>query len=214
MDIKELEYYTIGDSFGGNQDWMHDWWMRIGGCAALTAVDSLICIERTFGIEGLCAVDPWSLTKDTYRDFGMIMKPYISPRFRGVDKLSIFVKGLGKYLAERSVKSILMEELSMSEDYSTACEALTSQLDMNIPVPFLNLRHQDKEFKEFIWHWFILSGYKWEDGELYVKFTTYGGYEWHSFRKLWNSGCDEKGGMIIINSDEFVKIHKSIQINC
>lgn len=203
MEIKELEYFQIGESFGGNQDWMHDWWMKIGGCAALTAVDSLICIERNLGIEGLCCVNPRELTKDAYRNFGMVMKPYISPRFRGVDKLSIYVKGLGKYLAERGIKSILMEEFPMSRGYEEACQALIKQLDLNLPVPCLLLKHKDKEFKEFFWHWFILSGYKWEDGELLARFTTYGGYEWHSFRKLWDTGFDEKGGLIIYNIENY-----------
>ena len=28
---KELEYFYIENSFGGNQDWFRDYWMHMGG---------------------------------------------------------------------------------------------------------------------------------------------------------------------------------------
>ena len=39
---KELQYFNIGKSYGGNQRWMMDPWMHVGGCAALTTCDALI----------------------------------------------------------------------------------------------------------------------------------------------------------------------------
>ena len=38
---RELEHFRIGDSYGGNQDWFPTFMMRIGGCGAETACDSI-----------------------------------------------------------------------------------------------------------------------------------------------------------------------------
>ena len=36
----ELPYFSIEGAFGGSQEWFtHDWWMKKGGCAAVTATD-------------------------------------------------------------------------------------------------------------------------------------------------------------------------------
>ena len=42
---KELNYFNIGSSFGGNQDWLKDPWMHLGGCGALAACDSILQME-------------------------------------------------------------------------------------------------------------------------------------------------------------------------
>ena len=39
---RELEYFRIGGSWGGNQSWFFDFMMRIGGCGAVTACDCCI----------------------------------------------------------------------------------------------------------------------------------------------------------------------------
>jgi len=37
---RELPYFSIEGAFGGSQEWFtHDWWMRKGGCAAVTATE-------------------------------------------------------------------------------------------------------------------------------------------------------------------------------
>ena len=35
------------------------------------------------------------------------------------------------------------------------------------------------------------------DGRFLVKAVTYGAYEWLDFAKLWNTGYDRKGGLIL-----------------
>ena len=90
----ELEHFMIGRSYGGNQDWMQDAWMKLGGCAALDAVDSCLYFTLFRKMKGLCPIDARKLTKDSYRSFGMIMKPYISPRWRGAAAF-VFTDGMG-----------------------------------------------------------------------------------------------------------------------
>lgn len=49
---KELDYFTIEHSYGGNQDWFWDPMMKIGGCAAVTACDSSIYFDCYKGPPG------------------------------------------------------------------------------------------------------------------------------------------------------------------
>ena len=43
-----------------------------------------------------------------------------------------------------------------------------------------------------------MSGYDEKpDGRFLVKAVTYGAYEWLDFAKLWNTGYDRKGGLIL-----------------
>uniref|UniRef100_UPI000B327D5B hypothetical protein n=1 Tax=Clostridium sp. NkU-1 TaxID=1095009 RepID=UPI000B327D5B len=39
---KELPYFRVGNSFGGNQDWFRDPMMHLGGCGAAAACDACI----------------------------------------------------------------------------------------------------------------------------------------------------------------------------
>ena len=43
---KELEYYKLGAEIGFNQDYFTDHWMKLGGCAAVTAMDMSIYLDR------------------------------------------------------------------------------------------------------------------------------------------------------------------------
>lgn len=36
---KELDHFCVGEYYGGDQEWFSDSWMKIGGCAAVTACD-------------------------------------------------------------------------------------------------------------------------------------------------------------------------------
>lgn len=42
---KELEYFYIEDSYGGNQEWFTDFMMNRGGCGALTACDTCLYLH-------------------------------------------------------------------------------------------------------------------------------------------------------------------------
>ena len=84
---KELDYFRIGQSYGGCQDWFPDFFMRMGGCAA-AACESCIYSDKYRGIKGLYPYD--SLTKNDYINFAAIMKPYLKPRMSGIDTLEFY----------------------------------------------------------------------------------------------------------------------------
>ena len=129
----------------------------------------------------------------------MLMKPYLRPRFSGIDKLDIYLKGYGKYLADRGCGKITLSGFSGEEPYDRARELLISQIDAGFPVPMLNLRHRDKTFSDFEWHWFLLTGYETFEDTVMVKVVSYGEFVWFDFKALWHTGYRQKGGLIIVS---------------
>lgn len=198
----ELNYFNIEGLYGGNQELFSDLWMRGGGCAAVTACDLCIYLDLYKGTAdaggSLYPFNPRNLTKADYERFAMRMKPYLRPRFSGIDKLEIYIKGLGRYLSDRGCGSIQLSAFPGELPYTQAREFLTMQIDAGYPVPMLNLRHRDKAFSDFEWHWFLLTGYESLDEELKVKVVSYGEFVWLDFRSLWNTGYRQKGGMIMV----------------
>lgn len=198
----ELNYFHIGKALGGSQDWMRDPWMRLGGCAALAAVDSCIYFTLFCGKKKLCPIDVHRLTKDSYIQFAMIMKPYISPRFSGVSKLELYTEGMSSYLKNRGCMEPLMHPFPMGQPLEQAQQVLLQQIDKGILIPFLLLNHISREWKEYHWHWFMLTGYRWEEDRLMVKAVTYGEGEWLPFATLWDSVHRDNGGMILYEFQE------------
>ena len=59
---RELEHFSIGASYGGNQDWFPTFMMRVGGCGAETACDSSVYFALHRGLSKIapanCALKP------------------------------------------------------------------------------------------------------------------------------------------------------------
>lgn len=193
----ELPYFQIGRALGGSQDWMTDPWMRLGGCAALAAVDSCIYFTLFCKKKKLCPFDVHHLTKNLYRSFAMVMKPYLRPRYQGVSKLSLYVDGMSAYLRELRNDQLKIGTFPAGQTLSEAQKALTGQIDKKYVVPFLLLNPISGEWRSYRWHWFMLAGYRWVDGRLFVKAITYGAGEWLPFDGLWDTVHGENGGMIL-----------------
>lgn len=193
---KELPYFEISHSYGGNQDWFSDITLRIGGCAAVAACDSCIYFDRFFGTH-LYPFDPEHITRKEYTGFAGMMKPYLHPRWTGIDRLELFIDGFMEYIRNTDGTVLTMKGMSAFEPAEQAAQAVTEQIDSGYPIPFLNLHHRDPNFRDYDWHWFLLNGYeRWQD-TLMVKAVTYGSWRWLDFHALWNTGRKPKGGMIL-----------------
>lgn len=207
---KKLEHFKVGEDYGGNQDRMSDWWMRIGGCAALTACDSMLYYTLVQGSGNLLPdkIAQHVIGRDrpilprVYETYAMLMKTYLRPRFTGVDRLDIFVDGLHKYLNELqidgdgSAPQIDMTTFSGDEPVDQAQAFIRRHIDAGHPVPTLILNHQNKAFEDYIWHWFLINGYEEKEDNFIVRTATMGTYQWLSFPALWNTGKTRKGGLI------------------
>lgn len=195
--ISELPYFTVGASYGGNQDWMPDPWMKLGGCAALTAVDSCIYMTLFRRVKGLCPIDAYKLTKTSYINFANIMKPYIPPRFKGVHKPEMYVEGFSRYLSERGVTALGMDVLKMGCPVQEAEAAVISQIGGGNVIPMLHLTPKCAEAEDYEWHWFLLTGYDGTESAMKVKTVTYGKASWISLASLWDERDRSNGGLIL-----------------
>ena len=191
----------IGNSYGGNQDWFRTFMMRIGGCGAETACDSSLYFALRKGVKGIYPFDTEKLSKREYVDFAHMMEKYLWPRMTGIDKLSIYVDGYSKYLADRGVTCIGMDTFDGSEPYEAAAAAVKKQIYNGYPIPTLILNHRDRSLKDYVWHWFLINGYDEKDGTMMVKTVTYSGYQWLDLRKLWDTGFNNKGGFVLYRMD-------------
>lgn len=195
---KELQYFTVDSSYGGNQDWFRDPMMKLGGCAAATVCDTSIYMSLYHDKNHLYPFDIKNLNKEDYISFSAKMKPYLKPRWTGINTLEIYIDGLNSYLSEVGENTLKVSGFSGEMTVEEAAAQIRKQIDRGMPIPYLLLKHKAASMKFFVWHWFLLVGYEEHGDELFVKAATYGNYHWLPLRELWNTGYQEKGGMIII----------------
>ena len=200
--MKTVSYYTIDGAPGWSQDWFRDWWMHLGGCAAVTACDSNILLARDFGRTALYPYDPTQVTRRDYERYAMQMKPYLRPRRTGIDRLSIYLEGITRFWHDRDVFSLRAEGLPGEAPWTDAWDLVRQQIDGGIVVPCLLLHHRDKAFDDFQWHWFNLAGYDERGGETMVQAVTYAHTFWLDLRALWHTGYAQKGGLVRLISNE------------
>ncbi len=198
---KEMSYFTIEHSYGGNQSWFRDPMMKLGGCGAATACDSCICLGLYKERASLYPYDLHRLSKEDYIRFAMKMKPYLRPRMQGINTLELFIDGFHQYLSELREGSIQLEAFSIEHTLDRAKEIIRQQIDQKLPIPYLLLRHKSYSMKDLVWHWFLVIGYEEFEDEFHIKIATYGNYRWLSLKELWNTGYSEKGGMVLIGAE-------------
>ena len=200
---KNIDYFEIEGTPGGNQEWCTDFWMYLGGCGALAACDLSICLARNYGLKECYPGDAWNLTRKEYVDFSMKLKPYIHPRVGGVTKLSMFTDGCGQYLKDCGYHAEF-ETLDGDKTFEEAKQFVENALERNLPVIYLMLRHRDKEFKDLNWHWFCVTGYKTEEikgiHSEQLNYHTYGEALSVDFKRLWNTGMYKRGGLVALKN--------------
>ena len=196
--LKELDYFWVGEEYGGRQSLLPDVIMRFAGCAAVTACDSLIYMTLYKNLKNLCPFSTDQLRGRDYVAFFKTVKPYLRPRLMGINRLEIFVVAFKKFLKEHGTFFLDVLPWSGDHDEQDTVNTIRQQIDRGFLIPYLLLHHKNPNFENYEWHWFLLTGYDEKpDGRFLVKAVTYGAYEWLDFAKLWNTGYDRKGGLIL-----------------
>ena len=196
---KELSYFNIDNCYGGNQEWFHNPTIRFRGCAALTSCDLCIYLSLFKDIKHLYPFNRNLLHKEDYIKFSETMKEHLYPRKDGIPTLELYIDRFKSYLDSVKDEYINISSFSAKRPIYEGEKIIINQINKGIPIPFLLLRHKNKDMYELIWHWFLIVGYKEIEEELFVKIATYGKYQWVLFRKIWESGHNKKGGIIIID---------------
>lgn len=196
--LKELDYFWVGEEYGGRQSLLPDMIMRFAGCAAVTACDSLIYMTLYKNLKNLCPFSTDQLRGRDYVAFFKTVKPYLRPRLMGINRLEIFAAAFKKFLKEHGTFFLDVLPWSGDHDEQDTVNTIRQQIDRGFLIPYLLLHHKNPNFENYEWHWFLLTGYDEKpDGRFMVKAVTYGAYEWLDFAKLWNTGYDRKGGLIL-----------------
>jgi len=193
---KELEYFYVDGDYGFNQESFGDALMRAGGCAAVTACDLFIYLKKYFGLK----IYPYSaenVTKSDYIAFSKEIKPFLHPRLRGIDRTDIYTDGVNAYLKKIGGGSLVFDSLDGNAPVQEAEIRIKERIEDGMPVPILILRHKNPEYSDFVWHWFLLTGFSENGNGFLVKAVSYGKYEWLDFSALWDTGCGRKGGLVL-----------------
>lgn len=173
--------------------------MRIGGCGAETACDSSVYFAKYFGLTAIAPAEN-PLSKERYIDFAYEMRPYLSPRMSGIDRLDIFIDGYQNYLSDKGESRLTMTAFPGENPYETARAKVISQIDNGYLIPTLILNHRNKAYDDYVWHWFLINGYQeTEDGEFLVKAVTYSHFHWLNLRELWDTGHTRRGGFVLFH---------------
>ena len=115
----ELPYFKIGDSVGGQQAWSHDYMMKIGGCGAISACDCSIYLELYKNLRGLYPFDVKNISKEDYIKFSEVIKPYLHPRWHGIDKLEIYIDGFTKFLRDHGENNLQLLDWDGHKDFKS-----------------------------------------------------------------------------------------------
>ena len=193
----ELPYFYVDSAYGGWQEWFLEEMMRLGGCGAVTACDCSIYFTLYKNMKNLYPFDITNITKKDYIRFGGIMKPYLSPRWTGIDRLNIYIDGFSNYLNDYGEKRISLIPFDGENPFRAATDVVKKQIDSGWPIPSLTLKHMDPSFEDYVWHWYLLTGYEENENRFMVKVVTYGSWRWLDFKSLWNTGYALKGGLIL-----------------
>lgn len=195
---RELDYFQIETSYGGNQDWFIDRWMRDGGCGAETACDVSVYFAM---YRGISQIYPFRLppTRADYVAFSEIMRPYLRPRFTGIDRLDIYIEGFSGYLHDRGIEGIALRPWEGERSYEKTRDVVRQQIDAGMPIPCLTLKHKALSMDFYVWHWYLLTGYEDFDGACAVKAVTYGNWRWLDLCTLWDTGYERRGGLVLLS---------------
>ncbi|MFA6849336.1 MAG: hypothetical protein WCS30_03205 [Selenomonadaceae bacterium] len=192
----ELDYFYIGQAYGGKQTWFSDEWMRRGGCAAVTACDCSIYFSL-FRKKNLYPYNVNQVMREDYIRFSKNMKPYLRPRMSGIDRLDLYIDGFGKYLTDKGEEKLKMTAWEGERCIADTQIAVKRQIDEGFPIPCLVLKHMNPVFQDYVWHWFLLTGYEKLEDTFMVKVVTYGSWCWLRLDELWNTGYERKGGLVL-----------------
>lgn len=195
---RELDYFQIETSYGGNQDWFIDRWMRDGGCGVETACDVSVYFAM---YRGISQIYPFRLppTRADYVAFSEIMRPYLRPRFTGIDRLDIYIEGFSGYLHDRGIEGIALRPWEGERSYEKTRDVVRQQIDAGMPIPCLTLKHKALSMDFYVWHWYLLTGYEDFDGACAVKAVTYGNWRWLDLCTLWDTGYERRGGLVLLS---------------
>ena len=134
---KELKYFDIEGSYGGNQKWFYDPIIRFCGCGAIVTCDICIYLNLFKNIKNLYPFNIDCLNKEDFIKFSKIIKKYLHPKINGISTLQLYIDGFKLYLEDIKCNEINIKPFSGVNCVDAAQKIVMSQIDKEIPIPFL-----------------------------------------------------------------------------
>lgn len=196
---KELDYYYIDNiHYGGNQEWADHYMMRLGGCSTVCVCDVCVYLAKKFpSLKNLYPYDPFNVTKQDFLNFFKLMYKFVYPGIKGLSNILKFEKKLRNYLSITNTKTKI-DSFSGSKNVENAKIWIKEKINANLPIMYLLLSHKNKKLEDFHWHWFTLTGYSEQNNIFFVTAGTYGEKYILDLNALWDTGYEQKGGMVCI----------------
>ncbi len=200
---QELTFVDIDGAYGGDQHWMTHPRQNRGGCSTVCACEiSILLANKYSGLQKLYRPDSLRTPKADFMRYVEEVFDYIYPHEHGLDTLELFVKSYEDFAKTKNTK-VSYHTLDGAAAYEKAEAFVKAAIDNGLPLAYLLLRHTDQRFLEYNWHWFTVTGYAQTASGLELIFGTWGTRRTLPFRDLWNTGHEQKGGMVVIAEPQF-----------
>lgn len=191
---KELPFISVAGHYGGDQYKYPLFRMRLGGCSTVCACHAATLIAcRDPERRALSPLKSLRVTRRDFNDFSRDMFKYVHPGFRGMPETAIFRRSFDSY-AQSVGCSADYSELQGSASFEEALSFIETAVGSDEYVQYLLLNHQNKKFDEIEWHWFTITAIDGTD----ITFSSFGEKCHADLRELWDTGNEEKGGLIIV----------------
>jgi len=196
---QEIPFLDISGKYGGNQYVFTHLLMKRGGCSTICACHASILLAcQDPSRADLSPIRQLTMRQSEFDAFAADMFRFVYPGERGVPATDLFAQAYLAYAREKGVP-VRIEQLQGSESYAAAEAFIRRMIDDGYTVQYLLLRHQSPSLQQIQWHWFTVTGYDDHDGQGFdILFSTFGQRQVASLSLLWDTGMEEKGGLLAI----------------
>ncbi len=139
--------------YGGSQDWFHDKWAQMAGCASVCATNVYVYYLNQQKV----------YTKEQYLHFQEKLYALLTPGKRGYPYVYHYARKVGNLL-QRDYQ--IIRNPGVEKGYHFIKEAI----DHGNPVSMLVLTHHSIRMKDDKWHWMTIFGYDQDS----IYYSSYG----------------------------------------
>lgn len=194
MEVRELDFLKVNGAYGGNQYQFRHPIMNRGGCSTVCGCHAaaLLAVHdpKRADLYPYAGLD---LSQPEFTKFADRMYRFVAPGFRGMAETKLFERGFAKYAAAHGIE-VQFESLQGDASYEEARNMIHRYIDAGISVQYLLLRHTNPLFDEIEWHWFTITGYQGDE----IIYSTWGERRTADLKLLWDTGHQEKGGILAV----------------
>ena len=188
-DIQFNIYDSEVSYYGGNQYWFPKKFNQLSGCGPVVAANITAYLSQTF-TDKYNDLYPYKGVVNK-KDFTLHMveiRKYVKPGIFGLTSVNKFSDGVLSFAKNRgiSLTSHILDE--KADSIQEAIDFILEALSQRLPVAILILKHQNKEFKEYTWHWMTITNLNLnsQSNRCYISVSTYGEHREINLELLWN----------------------------